>query len=307
MTVQKLVWRLETALFIVATYPLAHIPFGLSLRVSKFLGMLMFACLRKRRKIAVENVAESLPYLRSHPEWQEGEVTPDEIVRRMFDNLGRSLIENLRLYYGRGRDILSDVEFRGLEHYEEAKRRGKGVAFITGHCGNWELVALSCGVLYGSVAVVARKQDNPILNALVEKMRLQYGNSVIYKQGALRQIFSLVRKNATIGILIDQGVKPDEGVLIDFLGRPAWTTKMPSLIARKSGVALLPSFAHREGERHVVTFYPAVELSAKEEADGVLEDMKHLSTYVEDYIVRHPAEWYWVHRRWKRVPATPSA
>ena len=77
---------------------------------------------------------------------------------------------------------------RGTEHFRKAHARGRGVIFITGHCGNWELSALAVSMDLTRVNVVARAQNNPYLNRFVERTRERYGNSVIYKKGALKKI-----------------------------------------------------------------------------------------------------------------------
>jgi len=101
---------------------------------------------------------------------------------------------------------------------------------------------------------------------------------------------------------MDQSVLADEGYVIDFLGRGAWTTKMPALIARKTGAAVVPAFIHRAGNGYKLIFYPAVELSNLDDKEqAVIEDTKRFSGFIERYIREHPSEWLWIHRRWKRV------
>jgi KDO2-lipid IV(A) lauroyltransferase len=205
---------------------------------------------------------------------------------------------------------------RGVAHYMKAKSKDKGVIFITGHCGNWELMALAFGVKVDNVSVVARTQNNPYLNRLVENIRAKYGNNVIYKKGALKGILSELKKNRGIGILMDQAVLKDEGYKIDFLGRPAWTTKVPALMARKTDAAVIPIFINREGDKHVINIYPEVALSTNEDADSgspksrktflggdkaIIEDTRRFSGFIEDYIKEHPTEWLWIHKRWKRA------
>jgi KDO2-lipid IV(A) lauroyltransferase len=133
-------------------------------------------------------------------------------------------------------------------------------------------------------------------------MRKKYGNSIIYKKGALKPILQALRSNGCVGILMDQAVVRDEGFVINFLGRGAWTTKMPALIARKTGAAVLPVFIHRTGTGHVINIYPEIELSRSDDREGaVRDDTIMFSGYIEQYIAKHPAEWLWIHRRWKRV------
>jgi KDO2-lipid IV(A) lauroyltransferase len=224
------------------------------------------------------------------------------ITRETFKNFGKSFVEIIKVYYGFGGKIIDSVDVEGVETFKKAKSKGKGILFITGHCGNWELMAITMSVKLLGVAVVARPINNPYINKFIENVRQNYGNSVIYKQGALKTIIRTLKNNGCVGILMDQAVIPAEGYVIDFLGRGAWTTKMPALIARKTGAAVLPVFIHRTNMGHRMKIYPEVELSKIVEMESaVLEDTKNFSGCIENYIYEHPAEWLWIHRRWKRV------
>jgi KDO2-lipid IV(A) lauroyltransferase len=149
--------------------------------------------------------------------------------------------------------------------------------------------------------VVARRQNNPYLNTMVEKIRNRYQNRVIYKDNAMRNMISVIRKNGIIGLLIDQAVFPEEGALISFLGRSAWASKAPVILARKTGVVILPIFTHREGGRHIITINPACIFEGADTDEGMVADVKCYSEYIERFIIANPTNWYWVHRRWKRA------
>jgi KDO2-lipid IV(A) lauroyltransferase len=224
------------------------------------------------------------------------------IARETFKNLGKSFVEIIKVYYGFGGEIIDFVDIEGIENFNKAKSKGKGILFISGHCGNWELMAITMSAKLSGVAVVAMPINNPYVNKFIESVRQNYGNSVIYKQGALKTIIRTLKNNGCVGILMDQAVIPDEGYVLDFLGRGAWTTKMPALIAKKTSAAVLPVFLHRTNKGHRMKIYPEVELSKIVDMESaVLEDTKNFSGFIENYIHEHPAEWLWIHRRWKRV------
>jgi KDO2-lipid IV(A) lauroyltransferase len=288
---------LEAGLFIILSVPLAILPLGWSMRAGEALGLLLFYLWGSRRRIALENLRSAAA---------AGSIslsdTVEAVIRDDFRNLGKSFIEVIKIYYGFGRKILESVDMEGAENFREAQSKGKGILYLTGHCGNWELIALAAGVRLSPMSVVARPINNPYLNSLLKKVRLRYGNAVIYKKGALKSIIRTLRSNGCVGILMDQAVVPDEGYVVDFLGRGAWTTKMPALIARKTGAAALPAFIHRTDKGHVIKIYPEVELSLNRDSEeAVKEDTIRFSGFVEDYIREHPSEWLWIHRRWKRV------
>ncbi|HMK59541.1 MAG TPA: lysophospholipid acyltransferase family protein [Dissulfurispiraceae bacterium] len=294
---KKVKWFLEAAAVLAVSFPFAILPRPVAFRSGELLGLLAYAIWGSRRKIAIDNIEKAV---------QAGGITLTEpaaaIARKSFMNLGRSLTEIIKIYFGFGKSLIDSIEVEGFEHYLRAKEKGKGILFITGHCGNWELTALGFGARVAPLAVIARVQNNPYLNRIVEKARSRYGNRVIYKQGALMAILSELRRNGVVGILMDQSVLPEEGYIIDFLGRGAWTTKIPALLARKRGAAVIPAFIHREGNRYMGKIYPDVQLSGeKDDEKAIIEDTKKFSGYIEDYIRKHPSEWLWIHRRWKRV------
>lgn len=299
---KRLVWWAQTAVFYLFTLAAATIPASLLHPAGRMVGDLMARLLAKRRGIAEDNIRRAFPFMKRRPDWTCPLETPEEIAREVFRHLGVSLLETCRLYHGRGDVIIDSVEIRGGENYERARARHKGIIFVTGHCGNWELLALAFSRRFKApLSVVARRQNNPSLNAMVETMRLHYDNKVIYKDGGLRQILGVLKKDGIVGILADQAVFPEDGALIDVLGRKAWASKAPVVIGRKTGAALVPVFIHREGVKNVITFYPEHELGSDTSEEGIRQDVQALSRYVENFAVGHPADWYWVHRRWKRA------
>ncbi len=294
---KRAIWLVETGLAVILSVPLAILPFGWSVKAGAILGLLLFYLWKSRRRIAIENLARAVANGSLHVDRPV-----ESIIRDAFRNLGRSAAEVVKIYYGHGRNAVDAVRIDGYEHFAEARRRGKGVIFITGHCGNWELLAIAASIKLSPLAVIARRIDNSFVNGFVERVRRKYGNTVIYKKGALKRALQELKRNACIGILMDQAVIPEEGYVIDFLGRGAWTTKMPALIARKTEAAVLPAFIHREGDSHRITIFPAVKLSDKGDTEqAVREDTERFSSFIEEYIRRHPDEWLWIHRRWKRV------
>ena len=294
---KKAVWLLEAGFLIILSIPIVILPLRWSIKAGEFLGLVLFYAWGSRRRIAIENLRNSIsakPIVISQP--------VEKIIRDNFKNLGRSFAEIIKIYYGLSRKIINSVEIEGLENFLKAKAKGKGILFLTGHCGNWELMVLASSVKLADIAIVARPIDNPYINNFIEYVRKSYGNSVIYKQGALKPVMQTLKNNGSVGILIDQAVIPEEGYVIDFFGRGAWTTKMPALIARKTGAAVLPAFINRTHKGHRIKIYQEIELSNSDDREkAVKEDTVKFSGFIEKYIIEHPAEWLWIHRRWKRA------
>ena len=294
---KKTAWLIEAGLLIILSIPFVILPLRFSMKVGELLGLLLFYAWGSRRKIAIENLRNSLSsraIVVSEP--------AEKIIKDSFKNFGRSLMEIIKVYYGFGKKIIESVQFEGIENFNKSRSKSKGIILLTGHCGNWELLAIMASVSAFPISIVARPINNPYINKIIESARKKYGNSVIYKRGALKSIITTLRDNGCVGILMDQAVLPEEGYVIDFLGRGAWTTKMLALIARKTDAAVVPAFIHRTDKGHKIKVYPEVGLSESDEKEtAVIEDIKKFSGFIEDYIREHPSEWLWIHRRWKRV------
>mgnify|MGYP000212259195 CR=1 FL=1 len=298
---KRAVWLIEAGCAVILSLPIAVMPLPWAMKAGEALGLLLFYIWGSRRRIAMENLTRTVAVgaLKiSQP--------AETIIRNIFKNLGRSFSEIIKVYYGSGQRIIDAVHIEGIEHVQAARASGKGVLLVTGHCGNWELLALCASAKVFPISIVARPINNPYINRFIERARMKYGNRIIYKKNALKPIMQGLKKNDCIGILMDQAVIPEEGYVIDFLGRGAWTTKMPALIARKTGAAAIPAFIHREGHGHTIRIYPAVELSGGNVEKAIKADTEKFSGYIEQYIREHADEWLWIHRRWKRVSSVVS-
>lgn len=284
-------------LIVLFTLPFALLPYVFSLKIGEIMGLLLFHFWRSRRSIAIENLRGAV---------LRGAViidsTPEAVIKQNFKNMGKSFVEIVKIYYGLGRKIIENVEIQGGENFRKAHSKGAGVMFITGHCGNWELNPIVLSTRLTKLNGVARPQNNPYLNRLIERTRERYGNSIIYKKGALKRILRSLKSNETVGILMDQSVISSEGVAADFLGKQDYIIKTPAIIARKTGSPVLPAFIRRVDGRHLIEIGEEIELdTAAEYEQAVYNDTVRFSGHIEEYIKNNPAEWLWIHRRWKRT------
>jgi KDO2-lipid IV(A) lauroyltransferase len=270
------------------TIPFKILPERLAIKLGESLGLLLYYFWHSRRKIALEAADETSKIIPLNT------TDTTKLVMEMFKNLGRYFAELLRLYWG-DEGIFKKIRFKGLENFYKAKEEGKGIIFLTGHCGNWELMAIAFGRFIEPIGVVARPLNSRAINKFIEDIRTKYGNHVIYKKGAVKEILRDLRENRAVGILMDQSVLKEEGVVIDFLGRPAWTSRMPALIAKKTGARILPAFIRKDNNGYLIEISSAIELTGDE-----VEDTKRGSEYIERFIISNPSEWLWIHRRWKK-------
>jgi KDO2-lipid IV(A) lauroyltransferase len=261
-------------------------------RVGGWLGLAVYMLDRPHRRIARANVAAAFP-ARSPRE-------RDAIVRGTFAHFGRLLLELLKFSTQSPDALLARVEFEGEERVRQAYSQGKGVLFVTGHFGFWELQAVVHALRLRPMAVVARALDNRALNDLLERMRTRTGNSVIYRQGTIRRILRLLHAGEGVGILIDQHIQQRDAIYVDFFNRPAATTSVVAALALRTGAPVVPLFAlPLGGGRYRMIYEHPVEAPAADAADAVREFTQRCTDVLEMYVRRHPELWLWMHRRWR--------
>jgi Kdo2-lipid IVA lauroyltransferase/acyltransferase len=238
-----------------------------------------------------------------------GETKRDEIIRRMVRQVGWMAAEFSQLPKYSRDNIENIVVIDGFENFDAAKRRGKGVLFLTGHMSAWELSSFA-HALYGyPLHFLVRPVSNRRVDALVNGYRCLSGNKPIDKNKSARAILKVLADAGTVGILMDHNTSLDEGVFVDFFGVPASTSSGLARLALRTDAAVVPGFLLWDGSRrkYRLRFEPTVELSrtGDEECD-VRENTQRFTRVIEEFVRAHPDQWLWVHKRWKtRPPGDP--
>jgi Kdo2-lipid IVA lauroyltransferase/acyltransferase len=256
------------------------------------LGLTFYLFDRRHRRTALENVAAAFPR-RTGSEQRA-------IVRRAFAHFGRLLFAMLKFSTMTPAAMLARVEFEGEERVRLAHAQGKGVLFVTGHFGFWEIQAMVHALRLPPMAVLARVLDNLPLNDLLERIRTRTGNTVIYRQGTLRRVMRTLQAGRGVGILIDQHILNRDAIYVDFFDRPAATTTVVAALALRTGAPVIPLFALPIGHgRYRMIYEHPVEPPDGEGADAIREFTQRCTDVLEIYVRRHPELWLWMHRRWR--------
>jgi KDO2-lipid IV(A) lauroyltransferase len=198
---------------------------------------------------------------------------------------------------------LERVELEGRSHVEEALKRGKGIIFLLGHIGNWELLGRMARFFGGSLMAIARPlKKNERLDRFIEDVRRSSGLEVIGSKRVAHQVVSALRANKMVGILIDQREKRSQGVGVEFFGKTASTTPASAFFAIKTGAAVIPVYALRvKGGRHRFVAEAPVELiKTGDKAEDIRANTQRHTEVLESIIRRYPDQWFWIHRRWER-------
>lgn len=231
-----------------------------------------------------------------------------KILHGLFRNFGRMLADFSHFPRLSRANIERLIIYDGFEHYAHAKAQGKGVLFLTAHFGNWELGSFAHGVYGHPCHFVIRELDNPLLDALINRIRCASGGRAIEKRDFARETLRALDHGEAVGILIDQNMLAAEGVFVDFFGCPASTTTGPARIARKTGAAMVLGLViwDEKLRKYRLRFDPVEWIRRDDPEEEIRANTANFTRLIEDSIRRHPDQWLWVHRRWKtRPPGEP--
>lgn len=221
------------------------------------------------------------------------------LARDCFRHQGMNLAECLYLLRRGCEEVAAHVEVRGWEDVERVRAAGRPILILTGHCGNWELLAAAINCRGLGMAVVARALPQPEIQELLVALRGRFGTRTIERggEGATRQLLGTLRQGGALGMLIDQDTKVD-GVWVPFFGRPAFTPVGAAKIALKQGAVVIPTFIERlEDGGHLARFLPPLPLP-----EDPREATARMTAAIEEQVRRRPAQWVWWHKRWRRQP-----
>jgi Kdo2-lipid IVA lauroyltransferase/acyltransferase len=237
------------------------------------------------------------------PDWPQAR--RDAVIDKMIRNIGWMGAEFSQFPKYSAENINDIIEIEGHANYLNAQKLGKGVLFLTGHMGPWELSSFAHSLYGYPCDFLARPIKNSKVDALVNSYRARSGCRVIDKNDSARAILRTLRSGGTVGILADQNTSLEEGVFVPFFGIDACTTAGLARIALRTGAAVVPGYAFWDDslKKYVLRFEPTVELTrtGNEERDVVANTAK-FTTIIENFVRAHPDQWIWVHKRWKTRP-----
>ncbi len=258
---------------------------------------IFYALLPGLRKTAEVNLRIAFP------DWSDAE--RKTVIRGMLRNLGWMAAEFARFPKYSKENIEQMVMLDGHENFLEGQRRGKGVLYLTGHIGAWELSSFAHAVYGFPLHYMARRIDNPKIDALVNRYRCLPGNRPIFKNESARVMLKVLKEAGTVGILADQNTMPGEAVFVDFFGKKASTTTGIARVALHTDAAVVPGYAvwDESSRKYRLRFEPPVELIRTGDTErDVLENTQKFTNVIEEIVRKYPEQWVWVHGRWNTRP-----
>jgi len=269
------------------------IPLSLRKFITLTLAGAFYHLSRKHRLIAIHNLE------RSFPEKPIEEIT--KIARNSYDSFATVVAEFADILSFNKDNLSRWITIEGLANYTEACKEGKGVLLFGAHFGNWEIGNAALAITTAPFVFIYRILDSAFLENNITRVRSSYGNISLSKENAMRPMIRLLKKGATINLLIDQNVAWYGGVFVNFFGRTACTTSGLALLALHTNAPVLPAFTRREPSgKYILEIGKPVEIiHSNDHNNDVLLNTQNFTKIIEDKIRKYPEQWFWVHQRWK--------
>jgi KDO2-lipid IV(A) lauroyltransferase len=272
--------------------------FRFSTRVQKnifsFLGWFAYKIDKKHRRIIRQNL--SFIYGNSLSEKKI-----DFIERYCYKNLLFNFMQIAQNRHLDLNEIVKNVTLEPKSIIELAQEEGRPIIFATGHFGRWELGGALISQLIKPSMIVYKQMTNPYFQDYLNASREKFRITSIEKHGAVKHLIKQLRKGDAIALLVDTNLSKNDGVMVDFFGRPTRTTATTAFLARKTGALIIPVGIVTDDEEHfTIKFSQPIEVAQSEDEDAdILEATQKQASALEAMVREYPQLWFWLHKRWK--------
>ncbi len=273
-----------------ATYPCRFLPYSWLHKIGKLIGSAAFYFMREYRKRALSNLALANDLTLTHSQLIF-------YAKKSFQNLAINCLEYPKL--------AQETDFSRIIHCENPEvaaqiyQKGKGIIFFCGHQSNWEVLFLDGTTRMNGIAIGKAIKNKRLYNWVVS-IREKNGGKIISPRNAMKEGLRALRKGLFLGIVGDQGM-PDSGYSFPFLGRRAWTSTAPALLAYKTQCPIIFAATRRVKGGYRIRYHDPIwpDLSKPAEQE-IVRMMDKALTQLQESIKRSPGEWLWQHNRWKQ-------
>jgi KDO2-lipid IV(A) lauroyltransferase len=273
-------------------------PVSLNLKLADVIGSIMFRIDRGHRDRAIGNLRRSFPQMPEKRLLRLAERSMQHMCRLAVETVSTTRLIHIHTF-------AEYVEFTNFSQTLELMlRRNQGLIMLTGHYGNWEILGYVLATLGFATTSIARPLDNPYMSHWLFDVRERTGQRIIAKKGAVDEITAVLDRKGVVGFIADQNAG-SKGLFVDFFGRKASTYKSIGLLAMQYEVPVIIGFARRTnrpfhfqmGSQDII--FPD---DWKNCADPLRYITQRYTKAIEDMVRHDPAQYLWVHRRWKSRP-----
>ena len=282
--------KLSILLYNIFRFSLKKLPQRAGRYLGKLIAVLAYLITPARREHSRLNLKKALNL---------SEQDSKKMIKEVYKNLGYDFAEFLIEDSLTERDIEEIVEFNNLEYLDQALSKNKGVILYTAHLDNWELLGAILAIKGYKINSIARKQNNSLFDQKINQIRRGIGIGIIPKGLAVRQAFKKLKDNQIVAILGDQDAR-STGWKLKFFERDASTYPGAVQFAQRTGAPIVPVFMERKGWlEHKLKVYPPRRIAKAADQEELKKELQSLLELTEKEIKAHPADWMWLHKRWK--------
>ena len=251
--------------------------------ISSRLGSLFYEYFDIRKKQARKNIKNAFPHLKHNQ--------VEKILKNTYLNFSHNFVE-LVSFPNSYKNI--QIVVKGERILQSFLKQKKGIVFITGHFGAWEILGQWVARKVPLFVGVAQKQKNRGAHDFFINQRELAGTKHIIKGKSVKEMYKVLSKNGLLGLVSDQDAK-SKGVFVDFFGTPASTPKGAALFHINTRAPLLLGVCFKENFKKYHIHFKAINTKNK----NLKEITQEYTSQLESYIKQYPDQYFWFHRRWK--------
>lgn len=262
--------------------------------LAKILATIFFHFIPIRKNIVISNLTKAFP------EKSESEIK--KIAYSNFVSMGITFMEIMAFQQMDEEQILSLSDINNIELAQSKVNTGKGSILLTAHLGNWELGALTMGlVLEKRINVLVKKQRNKLVADWMSEIRERFNNKEIPLGASVRELYKTLISGGVVGIVGDQRGKKEDGIVVQFFNQPTVTFQGFAALAIKNRVPIVVVLNIRKPSGKYIFYIEEINYENLPESlpDQIVELNQRYMTILENKIREAPEQWLWMHNIWK--------
>ena len=269
----------------------ALLPWSLQIHLGAALGSLLYHLIRSRRQVADINLRHCFPKMAA--------TERDQLVRDTFRASAISIFEGGMSWWGSDRRLLPLYQIEGLEHLEAARAQGRGVILLGGHYTTLEISGRFLAYHVEGLQPIYKPAKNPLFEAVLAHSRKRLFDDLLNSTD-MRTILRNLKKGKVVWYAPDQDFGRERSVFAPFFGVPTATLNTTARMARLSKAPIVPYTSERLADgRFMIRLQAALENFP---SGDDLEDASRTNRILEEQIRRVPAQYLWLHKRFKTRP-----
>jgi KDO2-lipid IV(A) lauroyltransferase len=289
---------LGVRILLAALWLLQWLPLRVQAGLGRGLGRVLFPLARARRQIALRNIGLCFP--------EQSAAQHEALAREHFEWLGRSILERGLLWYASPQRLRRLIHVEGDVHL--AERSERPVMWLVPHFMALDVAGAAVLLFQKRKGIsIYQAQSNPVMDAAIRRGRLRLGNAEIFpRDDSAKALIRAIRRGDGFFNLPDMDFGERDAAFVPFFGIRAATLLAPSRLARALGMVVQPVLAEAlpGGQGYRVRFLaPWTDFPT----DDALADTAAMNRWIEAEIRRNPAQYLWVHKRFKTRPTGEAA